>query len=366
MFEFGNAHCIFFAAVLHLVTLPPPEEPPQASHHVFAKAFERSFKSKQSETLDPTLTDAEEPEDTEDAENAEDDREILQVWRTAGVVYVSQSPLPHQVHVAVAVLPEYRGLGVGRRACELAVEWAMDALRVHRVQARIMSSPHQNRARSLFAALGFSHEGVHCRAVADAVGKWVDVTHMGVLDTNWYIRARLKSSQKSLWDELLERHQCEVEELLRAEEAAAALRRTSSVETIHVTSDPSTAGGAAARRGRQIVTLADGGSASTSTMASRASSTGPCSEYDSGDDSDAPWSGGSPGRRTPFGDESDDADELNKTWVQVRSSDRSDASYASDYEPSSPPRSTASFSSNDTVDTSFGRSPSIQDSEEED
>ncbi|KAI0663925.1 hypothetical protein C8Q70DRAFT_899820, partial [Cubamyces menziesii] len=149
-----------------------------------------------------------------------------------GLIYVSQSEIPQQVHIGVGILPNFQNKGVARQACNIALDWSVSALQAHRVQARIMSSPHINRTRSLFASLGFSYEGLQRRIVANAAGEWVDVVHMGILDTDWCIRTKLASASKSLWDELLERHQREVEELLREEERRKKVHKSNSMETI--------------------------------------------------------------------------------------------------------------------------------------
>ncbi|EIW54425.1 acyl-CoA N-acyltransferase, partial [Trametes versicolor FP-101664 SS1] len=250
MLEFGNNHCLFFAAVLwnHIAPVrlrPSPTvwpllngEPlqslapsvtfaddgavnstPQASQPVFRLRVPGAHMS------------------CHDLQTATENEagsvvETMRVWDTVGVVYITSSLLPSQVHIGVGILPAFRGNGLGRRACEIALGWAVDTLQMHRVQARILPSPHQHRSRSLFAALGLVHEGVHRRAVLSPSGEWADVAHMGLLDTDWHIRSRLVAQPTSLWDELLGRHQREVEDMLRFEERQRSVRRTSSMETI--------------------------------------------------------------------------------------------------------------------------------------
>ncbi|KAI0753165.1 hypothetical protein C8Q80DRAFT_1067940, partial [Daedaleopsis nitida] len=151
-----------------------------------------------------------------------------------GIVYVTMSAIPREVHVGVALLPEHRGYGSAMTACAFAVQWAVETIQAHRVQARILSSPHRERAQRLFTALGFAHEGIQRRTVTDAAGEWADVTHMGVLDTDWVVRKRRRAAPRSMWDDLFERHQREREELLRWDEhrERMRLRRTNSMETV--------------------------------------------------------------------------------------------------------------------------------------
>ncbi|KAI0669638.1 hypothetical protein C8Q78DRAFT_1080342 [Trametes maxima] len=210
IFSFANEHCLFFAVVLwnHLVPLPNPFAPP-----------------------DVTPTNETEEDESEPA--------MERVWDTVGVVYIATSALPREVHVGIAVRPPFRGKGLGRRACELALDWALETLQMHRVQARIPESPCKYRTRALFAALGFAHEGMQRRAVMNTAGEWADVVQMGVLDTDWTMRAQRRGPRSSsLWDELLQRYQSEVDELLRSDDGRKRVRTTNSTETLRDAGGP--------------------------------------------------------------------------------------------------------------------------------
>lgn len=300
MLEFGNTHCLFFAAVLwdHIAPVRPRT----------MSTIWPLWSGEPLQSLDPNATV---PENTtasgteqasqsvfplrvpgahthcHDLQTATEDGagsvvETMRVWDTVGVVYIASSPLPSQVHIGVGILPAFRGNGLGRRACEIALGWAVDTLQMHRVQARILPSPHQHRTRNLFAALGLVHEGVHRRAVLSPSGEWADVAHMGLLDTDWHIRSRLVSQPTSLWDELLGRHQREVEDMLRFEERQRSVRRTSSMETIRVALDPDPVP-EWQQRGRPVCTPSGPSLASTSPSSSRASSEAPPSDSSSED-----------------------------------------------------------------------------------
>ncbi|KAH9855946.1 hypothetical protein C2E23DRAFT_694097, partial [Lenzites betulinus] len=195
LLNFGNNHCLFFAAILWNHTSSP-------NYYPWAP-------------------------DGEDVQSP-----TVRVVDTVGVIYIAPSTMPGQAHIGVAILPPFRNKGIARQACELACGWVIDTMGMHRIQARIVPSPHEHRVRNLFAALGFSHEGVHRRAVQGATGEWTDVGHMGVLDTTWQLRARICANPKSLWDELLERHQRELDEMLHFEERVSRLKRSSSMETV--------------------------------------------------------------------------------------------------------------------------------------
>lgn len=307
MLEFGNTHCLFFAAVLwnHVAPVRPrtmstiwplwngeplqslaPSDPfqddevlnttEQASQSVFRRRVLGA---------DMSAHDSQTPKENEAGSVVE----TMRVWDTVGVVYIASSPLPSQVHIGIGILPAFRGNGLGRRACEIALAWAVDTLQMHRVQARILPSPHQHRTRNLFAALGLVHEGVHRRAVLSPSGEWADVVHMGLLDTDWHIRTRLTSQPTSLWDELLGRHQREVEDMLRFEERQRSVRRTSSMETIRVALDPDPVP-EWQQRGRPVCTPSGPSVASTSPSSSRASSEAPPSDSSSEDtDAEMPY-----------------------------------------------------------------------------
>ncbi|KAH9889428.1 hypothetical protein C8Q73DRAFT_766096 [Cubamyces lactineus] len=335
MYEFANTHSLLFAAVLvqvvQIVVGPPVDSTPKS-----AISLQPDASSPDANETQPTV---EPPSDGTD-----DPARVIErrtVWNTAGLIYVSQSPIPQQVHIGVGILPNFRTKGVARQACTIALDWAVNALQAHRVQARIISSPHINRTRSLFASLGFSYEGVHRRIVANAAGEWADVMHMGILDTDWCIRTRLASAPKSLWDELLGRHQREVEELLRDEARRDALRKTNSMETIRVALEPQDVGfdrqGRAARSPSPL-------SAVSSAMSSRSSSVAPESAYGSCEEREM----------TPF-----DA-EAEHNWVRIVDGIQSAESHTSTLDQYTRPPSTTSFSSYGTLGTSFTISSGVR------
>ncbi|OSD00275.1 hypothetical protein PYCCODRAFT_713083 [Trametes coccinea BRFM310] len=363
MYDFSDNHCMLFAAVLQSVTItigdPSSAYPPGVS-----LSAPNPTSRPPPEASDPPLTQP--PQSTsrswgdflstkEDVPDLELIWEKKRVWETVGLVYISNpSPLPGQVHIGVSIVPSFRGKGLGRKACELALEWAFNSLQMHRVQARIMSSLYHNRARSLFAALGFSHEGIHRRAVTNVDGEWMDVTHMGMLDTSWMIRAHIRTTRKSVWDELLERHQQELEQLLRAEERAMRLHRTSSMETLHVAPDGSETSSSLRRPLFDYIPSAP--SSTSSAIASRASSVAAFSDSES--DSESPER--VRGLRM-LGLDSSEGSDYDETdiWVQVQNRANLDDLYASDADHPPSPRSTTSFSSYDTVGSSPARGAEV-------
>ncbi|RPD57957.1 hypothetical protein L226DRAFT_514496 [Lentinus tigrinus ALCF2SS1-7] len=271
VFDFANDHCLLFAAIrspvkvkvpdsLKIKKLGLPLHDKIASHDspivldnpvIFTREFPEARKRKprrrKRETKDadppaPTNTTSPEkpPQDSEETPSQEKDPKSPTVmkWKTIGVVYVTMSSIPRQVHIGVSVLRRYRSRGHGMQACALAVQWAFETIDAHRVQARIMSSASRTResTQRLFTALGFAHEGIQRRAVTDAKGAWEDITYMGIVDMDWIVRNRRRAAPRNLWDELFQRNQRERDELLRWEANEGVpgprMRRTSSMETV--------------------------------------------------------------------------------------------------------------------------------------
>ena len=255
--DFANSHCLLFAAIRTPVTVVLPASADLASlglpdHAAVvwtdspilpsdASAIYASVDAYYEQTHPeprPPLGDAEQNAQSSSSPSSDGALPMTRrhkavfEWKTIGIVYVTMSPIPHEVHIGVALLPAFRRQGAGMKACAFAVQWALETIRAHRVQARILTSPDRSRAQRLFTALGFAHEGIQRRAVTDAAGAWADVTHMGIVDTDWLVRRRLRAAPRNMWDELFERHQREREELLRWEESRGKLRRTSSMETV--------------------------------------------------------------------------------------------------------------------------------------
>ncbi|KAI0333036.1 acyl-CoA N-acyltransferase [Cubamyces sp. BRFM 1775] len=231
LFEFANTHTLLFAAVLvpvvEIAVLPP--RPPLPTERKRNGRRNRARHASPLEEKGDRSTN-QMADGTDNPARAIGPRDRM---KTAGVVYIAQSEIPREAYIGISILPTFRGKGIARRACHQLLEWAVNALQVHHIQARIMCSPHIDRARSLFTAVGFTYEGVQRRIVTDATGEWADVMHMGILDTIWCIHAERKSAANGPWDELLERHQREAEELLWAEmrQELETPCRTDSMET---------------------------------------------------------------------------------------------------------------------------------------
>ncbi|KAI0663924.1 hypothetical protein C8Q70DRAFT_930036 [Cubamyces menziesii] len=252
LFEFANAHSLLFAAVLvPIVEIDEIPSPLQPQRRRDKKGERANISSPLEVRSDPNrcvtfakiliLPTQEKGDQVEQPDGTDDPSRVLRRrshLKTAGVVYVSQSAIPQQAYIGISILPAARRKGIARRACDLALEWALNALQIHHVQARIMFSPYATHARSLFVGAGFTFEGIQRRVVADAAGEWADVMHMGILETSWCIRTKYGFTANGPWDELLERHQREAEELVwtdkHQESIARRLRRTDVAEAIHV------------------------------------------------------------------------------------------------------------------------------------
>jgi len=84
--------------------------------------------------------------------------------------------------VGLWLAPEYHGRGYGTEASRLAVNYAFEELRMHRVQARVLDS--NEASRRIWETLGFEREGVH-RDEAYKGGEYRDVHYYGALESEW-------------------------------------------------------------------------------------------------------------------------------------------------------------------------------------
>ena len=84
--------------------------------------------------------------------------------------------------IGLWLAPEYHGRGYGTEASRLLTAYAFDELRMHRVQARVLS--HNTASHRIWEKLGFADEGVH-RDEAYRGGEHVDVHYYGMLDEEW-------------------------------------------------------------------------------------------------------------------------------------------------------------------------------------
>lgn len=73
---------------------------------------------------------------------------------------------------------QYRGQGYGSEAILMTVEFAFNEMRLHRLEARVLS--HNGRARRTFERCGFVREGVAREAFFHS-GQWMDVVTFGIL-----------------------------------------------------------------------------------------------------------------------------------------------------------------------------------------
>ncbi|KAL6305477.1 hypothetical protein BKA93DRAFT_701865, partial [Sparassis latifolia] len=153
-----------------------------------------------------------------------------------GILYMCAGRMAQELSLGLTILPPFRGYGYARQAATIALRWAFDELRCHRVQVLIMDGPHANDTSRLFAQLGFTHEGTLRRALL-CENSWKDVECVAMLDTEWCVGVQRREAQ-SRWDVLLARHQLELEQLLEWEEkmqqdrGKGNLKSTASMETI--------------------------------------------------------------------------------------------------------------------------------------
>jgi RimJ/RimL family protein N-acetyltransferase len=96
------------------------------------------------------------------------------LWREMG------ERLRHGATLGISVHPEWQGIGLGRRLMSAALDWARtEKAAPRRVELRVLAD--NARARSLYAAFGFTVEGVRRQAVRLPDGSYVDEVLMAVL-----------------------------------------------------------------------------------------------------------------------------------------------------------------------------------------
>lgn len=159
-----------------------------------------------------------------------------------GLVYVTAAPAQseaQEANIGIIIAECHQRKGFAREAVELALRWAFEDLKFHRIQAAFMNDAQKDRAMRLFIGQGFTHEGTRRRSVlkperGGMVGVWKDVTYFAMLDTEWSLRTVLKHKgpPPSLWDEMFMRHTKEREEMVKWDEKHNRIRKVSSTETL--------------------------------------------------------------------------------------------------------------------------------------
>ncbi|PPR02213.1 hypothetical protein CVT26_012105 [Gymnopilus dilepis] len=132
--------------------------------------------------------------------------------------------------------PAYRKREYLVEALNKAVAEAFEDQQCHRLQAIVVENEEKLYSLELLTASGFRHEGTRRRAFYSSIAhEWKDVTYFAMLATEWVYdndntssSVRLRTS--SLWDEILTRHQRELDELERLQQRT--LKRSTSTETI--------------------------------------------------------------------------------------------------------------------------------------
>lgn len=169
------------------------------------------------------------------------EQEVPSEEEPIGLVYVTAGPAQNaaqEANVGIIISECHRRKGYAREALELALRWAFEDLKFHRVQGVFMNDAQKDRAMRLFVGQGFTHEGTRRRSVlkperGGVVGVWKDVTYFAMLDTEWALRGVLpRDTVPTLWDEMFARHTREREEMVKWDEKHNRIRKVSSTETL--------------------------------------------------------------------------------------------------------------------------------------
>lgn len=171
-----------------------------------------------------------------------EEEEVSSGGEAIGLVYVTAAPAQsaaQEANVGIIISESHRRKGYACEAVELALKWAFEDLKFHRIQAALMDDAQRDRAMRLFVGQGFRHEGTRRRSVLKperrgVVGVWKDVTYLAMLDTEWALRNMLKHKGPvpTLWDEMFARHAREREEMVKWDEKHNRVRKVSSTETL--------------------------------------------------------------------------------------------------------------------------------------
>nr|GAT58825.1 spermidine n1-acetyltransferase [Mycena chlorophos] len=161
-----------------------------------------------------------------------------------GLVFLIASPLSSapagqvpELNLGIIVSERHHMKGYAREAVELVVSHAFKTLNAHRIQATLIAGSAKDRITSILTQLWFAHEGVARAAFYHPfLAEWQDITRFGLVDTQWAMRGYWNPAPKSLWDELLTRHERERAQLLQWEERNGKIRRSASAETLRISS----------------------------------------------------------------------------------------------------------------------------------
>ncbi|CAA7268361.1 unnamed protein product [Cyclocybe aegerita] len=173
---------------------------------------------------------------------------LRKVSKPIGLTYLAtsqyfQDPLHiGECNIGVYIAPEFRDVEGIPEAIDQVVEFAFTNKDCHRLQAIVVENEDKWHSLNLLTTAGFRQEGIRRRAFYSPFGKeWKDVTYFAILATEWfYDRNNSPTSSihirpRSLWDEVITRHQRERDELFKLQEKecnSGRLKRTNSMETI--------------------------------------------------------------------------------------------------------------------------------------
>lgn len=109
--------------------------------------------------------------------------EVSGSFRGISVISVRKDLLTsHTVSLSIAVLPEFSGMGIGRKMLEAAITFSFNWLNVRRIELEVVCS--NDRAIGLYASCGFMTEGVKRQALF-CDGDYCDVYMMSLLRDNF-------------------------------------------------------------------------------------------------------------------------------------------------------------------------------------
>lgn len=173
---------------------------------------------------------------------------IVERYAIAGFLYIMTSGTPSEAVIGLVISPQARRHGLGTIATRKALELVFEHFAFHRASATLVVPPkcdatsgrtrlhreaeeETERALRMLINLGFSHEGTRRSAIpSPGDTTWRDVHHLGILEMDYFNRKHHpQSTLRTRWDEMLTRHQSELEILASVE---SRLSRSHSTETL--------------------------------------------------------------------------------------------------------------------------------------
>ncbi|KLO08751.1 hypothetical protein SCHPADRAFT_944208 [Schizopora paradoxa] len=178
--------------------------------------------------------------DNTDVEMDPDLQQTSRFTRAVGFFYIHSSPASNgEMNIGLSMDSRFDVPSCKSFVVYKVLHMIFNIFKCRRAQVAIIEDGKKSRiARDLFISMGFVIEGIKRMSVFSPLHYSLrDVVYLAMLDTEWlfkrYDSLGASFQPKTAWDEMLDRHNKEREDLLLTEEGHS-LKRSSSAETIRV------------------------------------------------------------------------------------------------------------------------------------